>query len=99
MGSSFSCSWLLLELLVLVCTEVSWLEDTNIGAIPEEDRLTQRQLLRMISTEHQCKARQVWHMLGVSSLEGSEVTCNFVPGTQITQQGVKEKCAAAESWF
>lgn len=78
--------------------KVSWLEDTNIGAIPEE-RLTQRQLLRMISTEHECKARQAWHMLGVSPLEGSEVTCNFVPGTRIVQQGVNEKCARAESCF
>lgn len=71
----------------------------NIGAIPEEDRLTQRQLLRMISAEHWYRARQVWHMVGVSSLEESEVIHNFVPGTQITQQTVNEKCTGAESWF
>lgn len=52
LGSSFSCSRLLVEVLVLNCMDVSWLEDTNIGAILEEDRLTQRQLLRMIPAEH-----------------------------------------------
>lgn len=52
LGSSFSCSWLLLEVLVLMCPEVSQLEDMNVGAIPEEDRLTQRQLLRILSAEH-----------------------------------------------
>lgn len=36
--SFFSCSCLLLEVLVLVCTEVSQLEDTNTGDIPEEDK-------------------------------------------------------------
>ena len=38
-------------------------------------------------------------MLEVASLEGSEVTHNFIPGTRITQQGVNEKCTRAESWF
>lgn len=66
-----TCGFLVLLFLAAVRVaglSVSWLEDMNIGAIPEEDRLTQRQLLRMITAEHQCKARQVWHIPGISPL-------------------------------
>lgn len=38
LGSLFSCSCLLSEALVLVCTRVSQLEDTNTGDIPEGDK-------------------------------------------------------------
>lgn len=52
LGFSCSCSCLLLEVLVLACTEVSQLEDVKIGVTPEGDRLILRELLRMMSTEH-----------------------------------------------
>lgn len=39
MGSLFSCSCLLLELLVLVCTVFSQLEDTNTRDISEEHKV------------------------------------------------------------
>lgn len=38
-------------------------------------------------------------MLGVSPLEEVGITCNFVPGTRTTQQGINEKCAGAEPGF
>lgn len=52
MGFSCSCSCLLLQVLVLACTEVSQLEDVNIGVTLEEDKLIRRELLRVMSTEH-----------------------------------------------
>lgn len=52
LGFSCSCSCLLLQVLVLACTEVSQLEDVNIGVTLEEDKLIRRELLRVMSTEH-----------------------------------------------